>query len=83
MRAFAGATATSGGIRGGQSFFRHKLSIVSSAPSSFLARNGHRFASSAECPLTADQRSELMKTAATCPIHRALKGEISVRLRAK
>lgn len=33
-------------------------------------------------PLTADQRSELMKTAATCPIHRALKGEINVRLRA-
>ncbi len=33
-------------------------------------------------PLTAEQRSELMKTAATCPIHRALKGEINVRLRA-
>jgi uncharacterized OsmC-like protein len=33
-------------------------------------------------PLTADQRSELMQTAATCPIHRALKGEINVRLRA-
>jgi putative redox protein len=32
-------------------------------------------------PLTTDQRSELMKTAATCPIHRALKGEINVRLR--
>ena len=31
-------------------------------------------------PLTADQRSELMKTAATCPIHLALKGEINVRL---
>jgi uncharacterized OsmC-like protein len=31
-------------------------------------------------PLTAEQRSELMKTAATCPIHRALKGEINVRL---
>ena len=33
-------------------------------------------------PLTADQRSELMKTAATCPIHRALNDEINVRLRA-
>jgi putative redox protein len=33
-------------------------------------------------PLTPDQRSELMKTAASCPIHRALKGEINVRLRA-
>lgn len=33
-------------------------------------------------PLTAEQRSELMKTAATCPIHRALKSEISVQLRA-
>ena len=32
-------------------------------------------------PLTAEQRSELMKTAATCPIHRALKGEINLRLR--
>ena len=31
-------------------------------------------------PLNADQRSELMKTAATCPIHRALKSEINVRL---
>jgi uncharacterized OsmC-like protein len=33
-------------------------------------------------PLTAEQRSELMKTADTCPIHSALKGEINVRLRA-
>ncbi len=33
-------------------------------------------------PLTAEQRSELMKTAATCPIHRALTNEIDVRLRA-
>jgi len=33
-------------------------------------------------PLTAEQLGELMKTAATCPIHRALKGEINVRLRA-
>ena len=33
-------------------------------------------------PLTAEQRSELMKTAATCPIHRALKGEINIQLRA-
>lgn len=33
-------------------------------------------------PLTAEQRSELMKTAATCPIHLALKGEINVRLSA-
>ena len=32
--------------------------------------------------LTADQRSELMKTAATCPIHRALKSEINVRVSA-
>jgi hypothetical protein len=32
IRAFAGATATSDGIRGGQSFFRHKLPIVSSNP---------------------------------------------------
>lgn len=32
-------------------------------------------------PLTAEQRRELMKTAATCPIHRALKGQINVRLR--
>jgi len=31
-------------------------------------------------PLTAEQRAELMKTAATCPIHLALKGEINVRL---
>jgi putative redox protein len=34
-------------------------------------------------PLTAEQRIELMKTAATCPIHRALNGEINVRLRAE
>lgn len=33
-------------------------------------------------PLTAEQRGELMKTAATCPIHRALKGEINVWLHA-
>ena len=33
-------------------------------------------------PLTAGQRSELMKTAATCPIHRAIKGEINVHLHA-
>jgi uncharacterized OsmC-like protein len=33
-------------------------------------------------PLTAEQRGELMKTAATCPIHRALKGEIDVQLHA-
>ena len=33
-------------------------------------------------PLTAGQRSELMKTAATCPIHHALTHEINVRLRA-
>jgi uncharacterized OsmC-like protein len=32
-------------------------------------------------PLTNEQRSELMKTAATCPIHRALKSEINVCLR--
>lgn len=31
-------------------------------------------------PLSAQQRNELMKTAATCPIHRALNGEINVRL---
>ena len=31
-------------------------------------------------PLTPEQRSELMNTAATCPIHQALKGEIHVRL---
>jgi len=31
-------------------------------------------------PLTAEQRAELMKTAATCPIHLSLKGEINVRL---
>lgn len=31
-------------------------------------------------PLTAGQRAELMKTAATCPIHLALKGETNVRL---
>ena len=33
-------------------------------------------------PLTAEQHSELMKTAATCPIHRALTGEINLQLRA-
>ena len=33
-------------------------------------------------PLTSEQRAELMKTAATCPIHRALTQEINVRLRA-
>ena len=33
-------------------------------------------------PLTSEQRAELMQTARTCPIHRALKGEINVRLRA-
>jgi putative redox protein len=33
-------------------------------------------------PLTAEQRSELMKTADTCPIHRALKDGINVLLRA-
>lgn len=33
-------------------------------------------------PLTSDQRSELMKTAANCPIHRALTHEINVRVRA-
>jgi uncharacterized OsmC-like protein len=33
-------------------------------------------------PLTNEQRSELMKTAANCPIHRALTHEINVRLRA-
>ena len=32
-------------------------------------------------PLTAEQRDELMKTAATCPIHHALTHEINVRLR--
>jgi uncharacterized OsmC-like protein len=32
-------------------------------------------------PLTSEQRSELMKTAANCPIHRALTHEINVRLR--
>ena len=32
-------------------------------------------------PLTNEQRSELMKTAANCPIHRALIHEINVRLR--
>ena len=31
-------------------------------------------------PLTAEQLTELMKTADTCPIHQALKGEINVRL---
>jgi putative redox protein len=34
-------------------------------------------------PLTPEQRGELMKTAATCPIHRALKGEINISLRAE
>jgi uncharacterized OsmC-like protein len=33
-------------------------------------------------PLTLEQRSELMKTAATCPIHHLLKGEVDIRLRA-
>jgi putative redox protein len=33
-------------------------------------------------PLTNEQRSELMKTAGNCPIHRALTHEINVRLRA-
>jgi putative redox protein len=32
-------------------------------------------------PLTNEQRRELMKTAANCPIHRALTHEINVRLR--
>lgn len=32
-------------------------------------------------PLTAEQHDALMETAATCPIHRALKGEINVQLR--
>jgi putative redox protein len=32
-------------------------------------------------PLTSEQRAELMKTAASCPIHRALTHEINVRLR--
>jgi len=32
--------------------------------------------------LTSEQRAELMKTAASCPIHRALTHEINVRLRA-
>jgi uncharacterized OsmC-like protein len=32
--------------------------------------------------LTSEQRTELMKTAASCPIHRALTHEINVRLRA-
>jgi uncharacterized OsmC-like protein len=32
-------------------------------------------------PLTNEQRSELMKTAANCPIHRALTHEVNVRLR--
>ena len=31
--------------------------------------------------LTSEQRAELMKTAASCPIHRALTHEINVRLR--
>jgi uncharacterized OsmC-like protein len=33
-------------------------------------------------PLTSQQRVELMKTAASCPIHQALTHEINVRLRA-
>ena len=33
-------------------------------------------------PLTSEQRAELMKTAASCPIHRALTHEINVRVRA-
>jgi putative redox protein len=33
-------------------------------------------------PLTSGQRAEWMKTAASCPIHRALTHEINVRLRA-
>ena len=33
-------------------------------------------------PLTVEQRSELMKTAATCPIHRLLHGEVNIRLNA-
>jgi len=33
-------------------------------------------------PLTSEQRAELMKTAASCPIHRSLTHEINVRLRA-
>ena len=33
-------------------------------------------------PLTSEQRAELMKTAASCPIHRALTQEINVRLHA-
>jgi uncharacterized OsmC-like protein len=33
-------------------------------------------------PLTAEQHAELMKTAASCPIHRALTHEINVRVRA-
>jgi putative redox protein len=33
-------------------------------------------------PLTSEQRAELMKTAASCPIHRALTHEINVHLRA-
>jgi putative redox protein len=33
-------------------------------------------------PLTSEERAELMKTAASCPIHRALTREINVRLRA-
>jgi putative redox protein len=32
-------------------------------------------------PLTAEQRGELMKTAASCPIHRALTHEVNVQLR--
>ena len=33
-------------------------------------------------PLTSEQQDELMKTAASCPVHRALTLEINVRLRA-
>ena len=33
-------------------------------------------------PLTSEERAELMKTAASCPIHLALTHEINVRLRA-
>ena len=33
-------------------------------------------------PLTFEQHAELMKTAASCPVHRALTHEINVRLRA-
>ena len=33
-------------------------------------------------PLTPDQRSKLMEIAAKCPVHRTLKSEINIRLRA-